>query len=137
VTSVTNASGVVQERYGFDGFGKPRFMDASFGSRASASFEWETLFDGCRFDTETGLYLMYEVGGLHSCALTQAPGGRYGVQSSNHASAHQEPRGFGSWDGGPKRWKRGNDSNQNPSGRRRQAVSRGRAADSPAVLATS
>jgi len=56
VTAVTNASGAVQERYGYDGFGKPRFMDASFGARSSSSFDWETLFDGYRFDTETGLY---------------------------------------------------------------------------------
>ncbi len=56
VTAVTNASGAVQERYGYDAFGKPRFMDASFGARSSSSFDWETLFDGYRFDTETGLY---------------------------------------------------------------------------------
>jgi RHS repeat-associated protein len=31
-------------------------MDASFGARASSSFDWETLFDGYRFDTETGTY---------------------------------------------------------------------------------
>jgi RHS repeat-associated protein len=56
VTAVTNASGAVQERYGYEGFGKPRFMDASFGARSASSLDWETLFDGYRFDAETGLY---------------------------------------------------------------------------------
>jgi RHS repeat-associated protein len=56
VTAVTNTAGAVQERYGYDGFGKPRFMDASFGARSTSSYDWETLFDAYRFDTETSLY---------------------------------------------------------------------------------
>ena len=56
VTAVVNTSGTVQERYGYDGFGQPRYMDASFGSRGSSSYGWETLFDGYRYDLESGLY---------------------------------------------------------------------------------
>jgi RHS repeat-associated protein len=56
VTAIVNTSGTVQERYGYDGFGQPRYMDASFGSRANSSHTWETLFDGYRYDTESGLY---------------------------------------------------------------------------------
>ncbi|MCW5555098.1 MAG: RHS repeat-associated core domain-containing protein [Verrucomicrobiae bacterium] len=56
VTAVVNTSGTVQERYGYDGFGQPRYMDGSFGSRGSSSYAWETLFDGYRYDLESGLY---------------------------------------------------------------------------------
>jgi RHS repeat-associated protein len=56
VTAVTNTAGAVQERYGYDGFGKPRFLDASFGPRSASSYDWETLFDAYRFDPETNLY---------------------------------------------------------------------------------
>ena len=56
VTAVVDTSGNVQERYGYDGFGQPRYMDASFGSRSSSSYGWETLFDGYRYDADTGFY---------------------------------------------------------------------------------
>ncbi|MCW5556147.1 MAG: hypothetical protein KIS67_28835 [Verrucomicrobiae bacterium] len=56
VTAVVNTSATVQERYGYDGFGAPRYMDGSFGSRGSSSYAWETLFDGYRYDLESGLY---------------------------------------------------------------------------------
>jgi RHS repeat-associated protein len=56
VTAIVNTSGTVQERYGYDGFGQPRYMNASFGSRSSSSYTWETLFDGYRYDPESGLY---------------------------------------------------------------------------------
>jgi RHS repeat-associated protein len=56
VTAVVNTSGTVQERYGYNGFGQPRYMDGSFGSRSSSIFDWETLFDAYRYDTESGFY---------------------------------------------------------------------------------
>jgi RHS repeat-associated protein len=56
VTAVVNTSGTVQERYGYNGFGQPRYMTANFGNRTSSSYDWETLFDGYRYDTDTGLY---------------------------------------------------------------------------------
>ncbi|MCW5556152.1 MAG: RHS repeat-associated core domain-containing protein, partial [Verrucomicrobiae bacterium] len=56
VTAVVNTSGTVQERYGYDGFGTPRYMTAAFGYRDSSSYGWETLFDGYRYDTIPGLY---------------------------------------------------------------------------------
>jgi RHS repeat-associated protein len=56
VTAIINTSATVQERYGYDGFGQPRYMDGSFGSRASSSYTWETLFDAYRYDPESGLY---------------------------------------------------------------------------------
>jgi RHS repeat-associated protein len=56
VTAIVSTAGTVQERYGYDGFGQPRYLDASFGSRANSSYTWETLFDGYRYDPESGLY---------------------------------------------------------------------------------
>jgi RHS repeat-associated protein len=56
VTAVVNASGAVQERYGYDGFGRPRVMTAAFAPQDPSTRDWETLFDGYRFDRETGLY---------------------------------------------------------------------------------
>jgi RHS repeat-associated protein len=55
-TALIDTAGVVQERYGYDCFGTPRYMDASFGSRASSSYGWETLFGAYRYDLESGLY---------------------------------------------------------------------------------
>jgi RHS repeat-associated protein len=56
VTAVVNDSGAVQERYGYDGFGRPRVMTAAFAPQDPSTRDWETLFDGYRFDRETGLY---------------------------------------------------------------------------------
>ncbi len=54
-TAVMNTSGTVQERYGYSAFGTTRVMTASFGSRATSSYEWETRFGAYRWDAETGL----------------------------------------------------------------------------------
>ncbi|MCW5554527.1 MAG: hypothetical protein KIS67_20505, partial [Verrucomicrobiae bacterium] len=56
VTAVVNTGGTVQERYGYDGFGTPRYMTAAFAYRDSSSYDWETLFDGYRYDLPSGLY---------------------------------------------------------------------------------
>jgi RHS repeat-associated protein len=55
-TAVADTTGTVQERYGYNAFGQPRVMTPTFGSRASSSYTWETLFDAYRWDSETGLY---------------------------------------------------------------------------------
>ena len=60
VTAIVDVIGAVQERYGYSGFGVPRFMDANFDSRSSSDFDWETLFGGYRYDAKTGLYLPRE-----------------------------------------------------------------------------
>jgi RHS repeat-associated protein len=56
VAGITNTSGTVQERYGYDAFGASRTMDASFGSRSSSLYGWETRYGAYRWDSESGLY---------------------------------------------------------------------------------
>jgi len=55
VTAIVNTSGAVQERYGYNGFGQPRFMTDNFVNSTSSK-QWETLFDCYRYDSQTGLY---------------------------------------------------------------------------------
>jgi RHS repeat-associated protein len=55
VTAVVDTTATVKERYGYNGFGQPRFMNSSFVS-SSSSYTWETLFDAYRWDSETGFY---------------------------------------------------------------------------------
>jgi RHS repeat-associated protein len=55
-TALIDTTGTVQERYGYDGFGAPHYMTAAFGSRATSSYEWETLYGAYRYDLESGLY---------------------------------------------------------------------------------
>jgi YD repeat-containing protein len=56
ITAVVDTSGTVQERYGYNGFGGVRYMNASFGSISGSAYDWETLFASYRYDTESGLY---------------------------------------------------------------------------------
>jgi RHS repeat-associated protein len=56
VTAAISTTAGVLERYGYDGFGTPRYMTSTFGNRSSSSYEWETLFDAYRYDLESGLY---------------------------------------------------------------------------------
>jgi RHS repeat-associated protein len=56
VTAVEDTTATVQERFGYDGFGQPRFMTSGFGSRTSSSYGWEVLFDAYRWDQECGFY---------------------------------------------------------------------------------
>ena len=55
-TAIADTTGTVQERYGYNAFGQPLFMDASFTSQSSSVYQWETLFDSYRWDSETGFY---------------------------------------------------------------------------------
>ncbi len=57
VTSVTDTSAAVQERYRYSAYGEPTFLDATLAPiTAGGSFEWEALYCGYRWDTESGLY---------------------------------------------------------------------------------
>ncbi len=71
VTAIIDVNGLVLERYGYDAFGTPRYMDANFGSRSSSNYDWETLYAGYRIEGETGLY-----GVRHR--ILHSPLGRFG-----------------------------------------------------------
>ena len=56
VTALVDTAGDVQERCAYDAYGKPLFLDASFASRSSSSYNWETLLSGYRWDVYTRLF---------------------------------------------------------------------------------
>ncbi|QGQ25646.1 hypothetical protein F1728_24495 [Gimesia benthica] len=56
VTSIINTSGIVQERFNYDAYGKPQFLDSSFNSQISSSFDWEVLYCGYCWETSTELF---------------------------------------------------------------------------------
>jgi RHS repeat-associated protein len=56
VTAVIDTTGTVQERYIYDPYGAPSFLDSSWNTRVSSLFAWNYLHQGGRYDTTTGLY---------------------------------------------------------------------------------
>jgi RHS repeat-associated protein len=56
VTAVVDHAGAVQERYEYDPYGVPAFLDADFDPRAVSAHDWETLYAGYRWNARTGLY---------------------------------------------------------------------------------
>ena len=55
VTALTNTNGTVQERYAYSAYGIPTFLTSAFGSRATSSYDWQTLYTGYRWETGTEL----------------------------------------------------------------------------------
>ena len=68
-TAIGDTTGTVKERYGYDAYGNPRVMDASFNVLSGSSYDWETRYADGRWDGETGLdpmryrYLHPKLGG--------------------------------------------------------------------------
>jgi RHS repeat-associated protein len=56
--ALSDTTGVVQERYGYDGYGMPAVLTAAFGPRGSSLYDWEVRFAGYRWDRESGLHLV-------------------------------------------------------------------------------
>ena len=56
VTGLVDTTGSVQERYSLSAYGMPNFLTPTFAPRAGSSFDWDTLFGGYRWDSETGFY---------------------------------------------------------------------------------
>jgi len=57
VTAITSTSGAIQERYRYTAYGMPTFMNASFTPiTLGGSYQWETLYAGYRWDSDTGAY---------------------------------------------------------------------------------
>ncbi len=55
-TAVLDASGAVQERYGYSAFGVRRVMAADFTPKTGSGYDWEFGFQGQFRDRETGWY---------------------------------------------------------------------------------
>ena len=55
-TAIADATGTIQERYGYNAFGLSRVMTPAFGNRTSSSYDWETRYDNYRFDSESNFY---------------------------------------------------------------------------------
>jgi len=53
-------SGSVVERYLYDPYGKPTFLDANWAPRSSSSYDNDVLYCGYWYDPETGLYHVRE-----------------------------------------------------------------------------
>ena len=58
VTAVADTGGDIQERYAYQAYGQPLFLDPNYTSRTASSFDWETLFAGSGWDQSTELYLV-------------------------------------------------------------------------------
>tara|TARA_R110002072_G_C7976780_1_gene535574 strand:+ start:9789 stop:15815 length:6027 start_codon:yes stop_codon:yes gene_type:complete len=56
VTSVCDASGIIQERYAYHAYGRPLFLDPAYGGKSSSSHDWTTLFTGYQWDSNPSLY---------------------------------------------------------------------------------
>jgi RHS repeat-associated protein len=57
VIAICNNSGVVQERYTYDAFGKQNVFDEDFTAKMETEFNWNRTFTGQVCDCETGLML--------------------------------------------------------------------------------
>ena len=56
ISAIVNASGTVQERYGYNAFGTPLFMNVEWFVTGYSSFDWVTLFAGYLYDVEDQSY---------------------------------------------------------------------------------
>jgi hypothetical protein len=57
VTAICSSSGTVLERYTFATYGQPTFLTTAFQVIGGSTYNWETLFAGFRWDTDTALHL--------------------------------------------------------------------------------
>jgi RHS repeat-associated protein len=55
LTSITNSSGAVQERYAYFPYGQRLIFDANWGTRSSSSYSWLIGHQGLRHDATTGI----------------------------------------------------------------------------------
>ncbi|MFV0445332.1 MAG: RHS repeat domain-containing protein, partial [Planctomycetaceae bacterium] len=56
VTTLTDSTGAVQERYEYDPYGVTTVLAPDFTIRAGSNFAWETTYCGYRWDQSTGLF---------------------------------------------------------------------------------
>jgi len=58
VTTIIDDSGDVQERYEYQAYGRPAFLDNNWDQRAETVFQWCILYAGYHHETPSGLYLV-------------------------------------------------------------------------------
>ena len=56
VCAVANTTGVCLERYNYTSYGEPNCLTPTFADRASTDYDWDILYTGRQYDSETGLY---------------------------------------------------------------------------------
>lgn len=90
VTAISDASGDVQERYAYSAYGVPLFLTPTFGNRAS--FDWETLYCGYRYETKTGLFQVRNRDYLiHLCIWMQRDPAAYSDSLNLYEYARSSP----------------------------------------------
>jgi len=58
VTTITNAIGGIQDRYEYEAYGTPIYVNANWDDQAISSVKWEILFTGYQFDGSCQLYFI-------------------------------------------------------------------------------
>jgi RHS repeat-associated protein len=56
ILAITDDTGVVKERYAYDGYGRSDVFGPDFRSRSSSSYNWEYRYTGRRLDLETAIH---------------------------------------------------------------------------------
>jgi RHS repeat-associated protein len=56
VTSISDATGTVVERYAYDPYGAVTYLDANWGALGTSAYGWVYLHQGGRYDSTGGLY---------------------------------------------------------------------------------
>jgi RHS repeat-associated protein len=56
VTSLSNTTGAIQERYAYSAYGVVQFLNAGFAPISASAYSWETLYCGYRYDATIAFY---------------------------------------------------------------------------------
>jgi RHS repeat-associated protein len=56
VTALLDTTGAVVERYIYDPYGQPTFLNASWSTLSGSAYAWQYLHQGGRYDSAAGLY---------------------------------------------------------------------------------
>ena len=56
VCAIANTTGVCLERYNYTSYGESNCLTPAFADRASTDYDWDILYTGRQYDSETGLY---------------------------------------------------------------------------------
>jgi RHS repeat-associated protein len=57
VTGICDSGGTVIERYAYAAYGQPEFLSPGFAVNGGSAYDWEILFCGYRWDSQSGLLL--------------------------------------------------------------------------------